>query len=156
MVLNLTCCFSISANRCKQKDCFLWKNMRQSMSRNWENSSSMLQSPPKYLFSIEIEISATVLGNIQANRFWYNCFACTFPKLKIYKVAPKHRNFWIATSNVYWKNNYSWPAHVNYRCTEKMVANILNWNISLKNSAAVREIPARKVEVLVFSNFSCK
>ena len=24
--------------------------------------SSMLQSPPKYLFSIEIEISATVLG----------------------------------------------------------------------------------------------
>ena len=57
----LNCFYSITANRRKQKDCFLWKNVHQSMSRNWENSSSMLQSPPKYLFSIEIEISATVL-----------------------------------------------------------------------------------------------
>ena len=36
--------------------------MHQSMSKNWENSSSMLQSPPKNLFSIEIEISATVVS----------------------------------------------------------------------------------------------
>ena len=65
MILNLNCCYSISANRRKQKDWFLWKNMHQSMSRNWENSSSMLQSPPKYLFSIEIEISATVLSGLK-------------------------------------------------------------------------------------------
>ena len=31
------------------------------MSRSGENSSSMLQSPPKYLFSIDIEISAAVI-----------------------------------------------------------------------------------------------
>ena len=53
MILTLNCCYSISANRRKQKDWFLWKNMHQSMSRNWENSSSLLQSPPKHLFSIE-------------------------------------------------------------------------------------------------------
>ena len=40
---------------------FLWENMHQSMFRNWENSSSTLHPPPKHLFSIEIEISATVL-----------------------------------------------------------------------------------------------
>ena len=39
----------------------LIKNMHQSMSRNWENSSSMLQSLLKYFISIEIEISAMVL-----------------------------------------------------------------------------------------------
>ena len=53
--------WNIYANRRKQKDWFLWKNMHQSMSRNWENSSSMLQSLPKYFISIEIEISAIVL-----------------------------------------------------------------------------------------------
>ena len=47
IILNLNCCYSILANTRKQKDCFLWKNMNQSMSRNWENSSSMLQSPQK-------------------------------------------------------------------------------------------------------------
>ena len=52
----------ILANRGKKKDWFLCKNMYQSMSRNWENSSSMHQSPPKYIFSIEIEISATVFS----------------------------------------------------------------------------------------------
>ena len=50
--------YRISANRPKQKYCFLWKNMHQSSKhlqcRNWENSSSMVQSPLKYLFSIEI------------------------------------------------------------------------------------------------------
>ena len=51
----------ISANKRKQKYWYLCKNMHESMSRNWKNSSSMLQSPQKYLFSIEIEIAATVL-----------------------------------------------------------------------------------------------
>ena len=41
---NLDCFYSISANRREQKGWFLWKNMHQSMSRNWKNSSSMLQS----------------------------------------------------------------------------------------------------------------
>jgi hypothetical protein len=53
MSLSLNCFCSVSANRHKQKDCFLWKNMHQSMSRNWENSCSMLWSPPKYLFYVE-------------------------------------------------------------------------------------------------------
>ena len=55
------CFYSISENRCKQKDWFLWKNMHQSMSRNWENSSSMLQSSPKYFISIELNKSFTVV-----------------------------------------------------------------------------------------------
>ena len=53
MILNLNCFYSISANRRKQKNWFLWKNMHQSMPRNWENSSSMLQLPLKYFISIE-------------------------------------------------------------------------------------------------------
>ena len=43
------------------KTLFLWKNMHQSMSRNWENSSSMLQSSPKYFISIELNKSFTVV-----------------------------------------------------------------------------------------------
>jgi hypothetical protein len=62
MIVNLNCCYSILANRRKQKDWLLWKNMHQIISRNCENSSNMLQTPPKHLFSIEIEISATVIG----------------------------------------------------------------------------------------------
>ena len=52
------------------------------------------------------------------------------------KVAPKHWYFWIATSNVYWKNNYSWPAHVNYRCTEKSVCQYfeLAWRMPLSSA----------------------
>ena len=61
MILNLNCCYSILANRRKQKDWFLWKNMHQCMSRNWENTSSMLQSPPKELFYVEWTKSFTVL-----------------------------------------------------------------------------------------------
>ena len=57
----------IYANRHKQKDWFLWKNMHKSMSRNWENSSSMLQSLPNYFISIEIEISAIVPGDPEFN-----------------------------------------------------------------------------------------
>ena len=40
--------------------------MHQSISRNRENSSSMWKSHPKYLFSIEIEISAIVIWGIYA------------------------------------------------------------------------------------------
>ena len=61
MILSLNCFYSISANRRKQKDWFLWKNMHQCMSRNWENTSSMLQSPPKELFYVEWTKSFTVL-----------------------------------------------------------------------------------------------
>ena len=46
--------------------------------------SSMFQSPPKYLYSIEIEISATVLG----------------PKLPTKKVASKPKNYLFTPSNV--------------------------------------------------------
>ena len=53
--------FWISANRRKQKNWFLWKNMHQSMSINWENPSSMLQSPPKYLFYVEHHFPFTEL-----------------------------------------------------------------------------------------------
>ena len=48
----------IYANRRKQKDWFLWKNIHQ---KNWKNSNSMLQSLPNYFISIEIEISAIVV-----------------------------------------------------------------------------------------------
>ena len=41
-LLTFAVVWRISANRRKQKDCFLWKNMHQIISRNWENSSSML------------------------------------------------------------------------------------------------------------------
>ena len=44
-LLTFVLVWCISANRCKQKDCFLWKNMHQIISRNWENSNSRLQSP---------------------------------------------------------------------------------------------------------------
>jgi hypothetical protein len=42
--------------------------MYQSMSRNGKNSSSMLQSPPKYFISIEIEISAIVVSSTQQHK----------------------------------------------------------------------------------------
>ena len=69
----------ISANRSKQKDCFLGKNIHQSMFRNWENSSSMLQSPPKYSFYMEIEISAIVLATVLS--------------LLTYKILPPDTNY---------------------------------------------------------------
>ena len=47
---NLNCFYSISANRRKQNYWSLWKNMHQSMSRNWENSSSMLQSLKSFFY----------------------------------------------------------------------------------------------------------
>ena len=43
------------------KRLFLWKNMHQNISRNWENSSSRLQSPQKYFFSIELNESFTTV-----------------------------------------------------------------------------------------------
>ena len=49
--------YSILAKRRKQKDWFLWKNMHQSKSKNWENSSSMLKSIKKSC------ISMNILGN---------------------------------------------------------------------------------------------
>ena len=49
MILNLNF-YSTSANRRKQKKLVFMENMHQSMSRNFEKSSSMLQSPQKYFF----------------------------------------------------------------------------------------------------------
>ena len=62
------CFYSISANRCNQKDWFLWKNMHLSMSTNWENSSCMLQSTPKYFISIELNKSFTVVKSVHFNK----------------------------------------------------------------------------------------
>ena len=42
------------------------------------------------------------------------------------KIALKPENYLIDPPNVYWKNNYSWPAHVNYKRTEKLVSNIMD------------------------------
>ena len=81
------CFYSISAKRRKQKYRFLWKNMYQSTSRNWENSSSMLQSPPKYLFSVEIEISAIVLRTIH---IWGGSKISNFCLLVGLEKFPKH------------------------------------------------------------------
>ena len=61
MILTLNCFCSIFTNRHKQKDYFSWNNMHQSLSRNWENSSSMLWLPQKYSFYVGVIKSFTVI-----------------------------------------------------------------------------------------------
>ena len=74
----LNCFYSISANRRKQKDWFLWKNTHQSMSRNWENSSSMLQLTQKYFNSIELNKSFTVWDKIFGSKRTSVLQSCQF------------------------------------------------------------------------------
>ena len=53
LIFKLNCFYSKSANRRKQKDWVLWKNMHQRKPRNWENSCSMLQSHQNIYFLLK-------------------------------------------------------------------------------------------------------
>ena len=64
---NLNCFYSISAKKRKQKYCFLGENMHQSMSRNWEISSCMLQSPKTFLL-ISMILTLNCFCSVSANR----------------------------------------------------------------------------------------